>query len=332
MTGVNMNVESDGPRRPSSNVVDDSQRPLKKQKKRKSPSDSSAPKKAKVEWNKDSEQIFLDIYEESYFNHCNQGNVSQDQWRVITASMNERVKVNIPFEVQSLRNKLDTLVKKYRSEKQKQSQTGAEPSSWEFFEQMHRIRGPSPKEKGIPRACDGGNDVNEGDTNIIDMEDDAIGSENAEAQVPDNIEMEDLSFHDLLFGNEEGFVTPPRDDGTSSRRTAGSNEGGTASAASGNTTTGDGTNAPTPRTKACGQPGVAGKPNKKRKSSSNDDLMTTMRDFVEVIRENNDEKKNQEREKISLMRDLVELRREELALQRQERTNQQMASSSNLPP
>ncbi|KAL3683036.1 hypothetical protein R1sor_001058 [Riccia sorocarpa] len=203
--------------------------------------------------------------------------------------MNERVKSNPPFEVQSLRNKLDSFVKRYRSEKQKQSQTGAEPSSWEHYEQMHRIRGPSPKEKGIPDGCDGGNDVREGDINIIDLEDDC--SENMEEQFMHTVDVEGLSFQDLLFGNEE--------------------------------------NAATPRTKACGQPGVAGKPNRKRKSGSNDDLMTTMRDFVQVIKENNEDKKSQEREKISLMRDLVELRREELALQRQERLNQHMPSGSN---
>ncbi|KAL2629455.1 hypothetical protein R1flu_014141 [Riccia fluitans] len=65
----------------------------------------------------------------------------------------------VPFDPQVLRNKLDSFVKRYKTEKQKQSQTGAAPSEWEYFTQMHRIRGASLKENGIPFPLDGGHDL-----------------------------------------------------------------------------------------------------------------------------------------------------------------------------
>ncbi|KAL3694279.1 hypothetical protein R1sor_007930 [Riccia sorocarpa] len=151
-------------------MVRDSQAHTKKPRKsKKQPSDAPVPRKQKLVWSKESEQLFLDLYEDSYFNHCQQGNVSQDQWRVLASSMNERISVTPPFEPQILRNKLDSLVKKYKVEKQKQSQTGAEPSAWELYEQMHRIRNPSPKEQGIPGSLDGGHDAVENNGISIDL-------------------------------------------------------------------------------------------------------------------------------------------------------------------
>ncbi|KAL3696947.1 hypothetical protein R1sor_011023 [Riccia sorocarpa] len=60
---------------------------------------------------------------------------------------NDATQIIPPLGIEKLRNKFDSLYKRYKAEKHKQSQTGAEPSSWELYEQMHRIKGDSPKEQ-----------------------------------------------------------------------------------------------------------------------------------------------------------------------------------------
>ncbi|KAL3700984.1 hypothetical protein R1sor_019006 [Riccia sorocarpa] len=69
------------------------------------------------------------------------------------------------------------------------------------------------------------------------------------------------------------------------------------------------------RSKACSLPGVEGKPTKRRKSASGDEMGKTMKDFVQAYRENADERKKQEREKIELMKQMLELWRMELEAQ-----------------
>ncbi|KAL3700094.1 hypothetical protein R1sor_018116 [Riccia sorocarpa] len=117
-------------------------------KKRKANSWVSVPAKAKVDWSANSTQLFLDMYEDIYFNHCNRGNVSQDQWRVFAGRFNDATNISPPVEVEQMRNKFDSLYKRYKSEKHKQGQTGAEPSSWELYDQMHMIKGDHLRNKG----------------------------------------------------------------------------------------------------------------------------------------------------------------------------------------
>ncbi|KAL3676935.1 hypothetical protein R1sor_026883 [Riccia sorocarpa] len=121
--------------------------------------------------------------------------------------MNERVPGSPPFDYQILRNKFDTLVKKYKAEKQKQSQIGAAPSEWQYYLQMHRIRGPSPKEQGIPGACDGGDD----EQVSIDL----TGTDESLEEVLEggvNSSMiANQSFTEFLFGDEMRDMIPPGD-------------------------------------------------------------------------------------------------------------------------
>ncbi|KAL3691983.1 hypothetical protein R1sor_005634 [Riccia sorocarpa] len=211
--------------------------------------------------------------------------------------MNERVHVTPPFDQQILRNKLDTLVKKYRAKKQKQSQIGAAPSPY----------------------C-----LTATDESLEDVLDSGLGSSAAANQ----------SCTEFLFGDEMEDMIPPL--GTKEPVHAGATldsstpvpnshaEGGSespkvVSAPTGAENESSAKNSSTPRSKACSQPDIQGKPNKKRKSNTPDDIDKTMKELVQVFKENAEEKKKQEQEKIQLMRELLDLRRSEMEMQRQER-------------
>ncbi|KAL3676046.1 hypothetical protein R1sor_025994 [Riccia sorocarpa] len=240
-----------------------------------------------------------------YFNHCNRGNVSQDQWRVLVGRFNDATQIIPPLGVEQLRNKFDSLYKRYKAEKHKQSQTGAEPSSWELYEQMHKIKGDSPKEQGIPRACDGGVHLrppteteNIGLTDeVLDFTDEVFSGSFMEAMGSDA---------EREIPTTDGFVTPPVE-----------------------TTEGD-HSAATPRTKACSQPKVAGQKNKKRRASkdNDDEMKTCMLEFTQVVKEANERKSAQEdskfdfkvaqeQGKMNLMNLMLELKRMELDIEKQ---------------
>ncbi|KAL2609452.1 hypothetical protein R1flu_028025 [Riccia fluitans] len=70
-----------------------------------------------------------------------------------------------------------------------------------------------------------------------------------------------------------------------------------------------------PRTKSCSQPGIQGKPNKRRKSTENDKMMKTMKEFVGIYKESFEERKILEREKMELMKEMFQLCRMELEIQ-----------------
>ncbi|KAL3694278.1 hypothetical protein R1sor_007929 [Riccia sorocarpa] len=199
--------------------------------------------------------------------------------------MNERVPVSPPFDSQILRNKLDGLVKKYRAEKQKHSQTGAAPSTYESLEE------------------------------VLEGELDSSTTANQ-------------SFTEFLFGDEMGDMIPPGDvngfaakdatPGSSNTTHAPSflGEGGPESpkavpVAVGAKKESSAKSVSSPRSKACSQPGIQGKPNKKRKSSTSDDIENTMKELVQVFKDNSEEKKKQEHEKIQIMRELMDMRRME---------------------
>ncbi|KAL3684201.1 hypothetical protein R1sor_002223 [Riccia sorocarpa] len=130
-------------------------------------SGENASKRANLELKAEHEQLFLDLYEEVYFKHCQHGNVSYDQWRVIASRFNEATGLSVEYT--SLRSKFDDFVRKYRIEKTEQEGTGRPPSNWKYYEQLHRIRGPSPKEQGIPRGLDGDHDGSDPVENFVDL-------------------------------------------------------------------------------------------------------------------------------------------------------------------
>ncbi|KAL2645215.1 hypothetical protein R1flu_012802 [Riccia fluitans] len=70
-----------------------------------------------------------------------------------------------------------------------------------------------------------------------------------------------------------------------------------------------------PRVNVYLQPGPQRKPNKKRKSTSSDNMAKTIKEFVDVHKEILKEKKKQEMEKIKLMKESIQLRRIELEAQ-----------------
>lgn len=269
----------------------------------------SVQKKPKVEWIPNHVRIFLEFYEDVYFNHCNKGNVSQDQWRVLTSRFNDATKSDPPLESQSLRNKLDALIKKYRVEKKKQSATGSEPSDWEFYEQIHRIRGPSPKEAGIPGACDGGTYISaSSEMEFVDLTDETIdlSDEIPQESINPSSNSNDQSFIDMLTSDCEREIPPVETPPTETNV-----EQSTMS----------------PRTKACSQPGIAGQRNKRRRLSKDneDGVQKCMLEFTQVVKEANEKKSQQEdrkfdflvaqeQQKMEMMSQMIELRRMEIEI------------------
>ncbi|KAL2629685.1 hypothetical protein R1flu_014371 [Riccia fluitans] len=59
-----------------------------------------------------------------------------------------------------------------------------------------------------------------------------------------------------------------------------------------------------PRKKACSQPGIQAKPNKRRKSTENEEMTKTMKEFVGIYKESFEERKILEREKMELMKEM----------------------------
>ncbi|KAL2631040.1 hypothetical protein R1flu_015726 [Riccia fluitans] len=120
----------------------------------------------------------------------------------------------VPFDPQVLRNKLDSFVKRYRTEKQKQSQTGAAPSEWEYFTQMHRVRGASPKENEISFPLDDGHDLSDTTTKqakfpISDESQEVIAES---GMMSDPFPPSGLSFSEMLLNEDEhehGGMDPP---------------------------------------------------------------------------------------------------------------------------
>ncbi|KAL3694878.1 hypothetical protein R1sor_008529 [Riccia sorocarpa] len=278
-----------------------------------------------------------------YFNHCNRSNVSQDQWRVLVSKFNNATQIIPPLGVEQLRNKFDSLYKRYKAEKHKQSQTGTEPSSWELYEQMHRIKGDSPKEQGIPGACDGRVHLrppietdNIGLTDEVhDFTDEVFSGSFMEAMGSD-VEREIPAAKGFVTSPGETPVqTPPticwlrlvspRSNYIIARATSALFSKYMASLSN---TEGD-QSATSPRTKARSQPRVVGQKNKKRRASKDNDdgMKTCMLEFTQVVKEANERKSaqkdrkfdfmvTQEQGKMNLMSQILELKRMELDILR----------------
>ncbi|KAL2636224.1 hypothetical protein R1flu_007703 [Riccia fluitans] len=224
----------------------------------------------------------------------------------------------IPFDPQVLRNKLDSFVKRYKTEKQKQSQTGAAPSEWEYFTQMHRIRGASPKENGIPFPLDGGHDLSDMTAKKTEFPiSDKSQEVTAESgMMSDPFAPSGLSFSEMLLNEDEHGGMDPPDAAPQSlgRRQFPTNE---LDISIDRTTTPPRSSpqrvnfdsrgfesATSPRTKSCSQPGIQGTPNKRRKSTENDEMTKTMKEFVGIYKESFEERKILEREKMELMKEM----------------------------
>ncbi|KAL3688602.1 hypothetical protein R1sor_014911 [Riccia sorocarpa] len=281
VTGL-VNMEDDGNFEDVYQSLQDSQMQSKNLVDQKQKTRENASKRAKLEWKAEHEQLFLDMYEDVYFEHCQQGNVSYDQWRVIASRFNEAIGLFVKYS--SLMSKFDNFVRKYKTEKTEQEGTGRPPSNWKYYEQMHRIRGPSPKEQGIPRGLDSGYDGSDPVVNLVDLTSDDQGPQEF---IPD----EDFSFVETL----NNVSSPP--------------EGPVPVAAAEvpvEPTT-------THRKKACNQLGVSGKPvsAKKKKSLPGDsanNMIQAMGQFTEMIREVHNKKAQQEDRRLDYMGQMLELR------------------------
>ncbi|KAL2634326.1 hypothetical protein R1flu_005805 [Riccia fluitans] len=195
---------------------------------------------------------------------------------------------------------------------------------------MHRIRGASPKENGIPLSLDDGHDLSDTTAKQAEF---PISDESQEV-IPESGMMSDpfppsgLSFSEMLLTEDEhehGGIDPPNAAPQSlGRRQFPANE---PDILIDRTTTPPRSNpqrvnfdsrgsesVTCPRTKACSQPG---KPNKRRKSTENDEMMKTMKEVVGIHKESFEERKILEREKMELMKEMFQLRRMELETQRQ---------------
>ncbi|CAM6121138.1 unnamed protein product [Calypogeia fissa] len=108
------------------------------------------------DWTEPATHALLDAWGERYV-QLNKGNLKQEDWEevaMVVSSMGNVHKTDV-----QCKNRLDTLKKKYKVEKQKQSAIGSSDSKWPFYKQLDKLLNATTKQAGIPGAVDAGQRV-----------------------------------------------------------------------------------------------------------------------------------------------------------------------------
>ncbi|MCO5561475.1 hypothetical protein L7F22_015096 [Adiantum nelumboides] len=95
---------------------------------------TKGPKRPRVTtpvWDEAATSTLLKHYEERW-SHVNKGNLRPKDWEEVTLQLNNDV--TRTFTPEQVRNRIDTLRKKYKKEKSKTTTTGGVRSTWEYFE------------------------------------------------------------------------------------------------------------------------------------------------------------------------------------------------------
>lgn len=98
------------------------------------------------EWSARSVALFLDLYEEKYFD-IDKGNFRSKDWEQLVDRFN--MEGGGGKSVKQCRDKMDSLKKRHKLERGKKASTGAETCSWIWFEKMDGMFGDNPKHIGM---------------------------------------------------------------------------------------------------------------------------------------------------------------------------------------
>ncbi|MCO5547836.1 hypothetical protein L7F22_001288 [Adiantum nelumboides] len=109
------------------------------------------PRQVDTKWSKAATAACIKHYEDMWV-HVKKGNLRPKDWEAVTTELNKEV--NMDYNCEQVRNKIDTLRKKYRKEKGKTTATGGVRSTWEYFELLDTLWSTTPRCVGIPGAFD----------------------------------------------------------------------------------------------------------------------------------------------------------------------------------
>ncbi|KAL3693780.1 hypothetical protein R1sor_007431 [Riccia sorocarpa] len=152
---------------------------------------------------------------------------------------------------------------------------------------MHKIKGDSPKEQGIPGVCDGGVHLRP------PTENEDIGLTDEIHDFTDEVYLSE-SFMDTMGSDAEREIPPVEPFVSPQVETPMQTPP---------TTPGEEHSAISPRSKACSQPGVTGQKNKKRRNSKDneDGIQKCMLEFTQVVKETDERRSAQEDRRFEFM-------------------------------
>jgi hypothetical protein len=107
------------------------------------------------EWSARSVALFLDLYEEKYF-EMDRGSFRSKDWEQLVDRFN--IEGGGGKSVKQCRDKMDSLKKRHKLERGRKASTGAEACSWMWFGKMDGMFGDHPKHQvvvlGLPEAVE----------------------------------------------------------------------------------------------------------------------------------------------------------------------------------
>nr|XP_024400336.1 uncharacterized protein LOC112294274 [Physcomitrium patens]PNR36064.1 hypothetical protein PHYPA_021914 [Physcomitrium patens] len=98
------------------------------------------------EWSARSVALFLDLYEEKYF-EMDRGSFRSKDWEQLVDRFN--MEGGGGKSVKQCRDKMDSLKKRHKLEKGRKASTGAETCSWVWFQKMDGMFGDHPKHQSV---------------------------------------------------------------------------------------------------------------------------------------------------------------------------------------
>ena len=101
-------------------------------------------------WSEDATATLIEAWGDRYV-HLSRGNLRQNDWKEVADAVNSRHGNGRPKTDVQCKNRIDTLKKKYKTEKAKKPS----PSSWCFFERLDFLIGPvaAKKSTGVVRPA-----------------------------------------------------------------------------------------------------------------------------------------------------------------------------------
>ncbi|KAL3701217.1 hypothetical protein R1sor_019239 [Riccia sorocarpa] len=122
----------------------------------------SQPSESDVTWPSGRIWEMLDEYKRVKIDHKVSFNFAQRHWMQVVRKVNQSKTSNIQQSLQQVKNKMDSLKKKFKVEKKHQNTTGQGPHPWEYYDIMYDLFGTSSKIVGIPNASDNAQEADPG--------------------------------------------------------------------------------------------------------------------------------------------------------------------------
>ncbi|KAG6541455.1 hypothetical protein Mapa_017127 [Marchantia paleacea] len=169
------------------------------------------------DWTEGATHALLEAWGDRYV-QLNKGNLKQEDWEEVAevvSSMSKSHKTDV-----QCKNRLDTLKKKYKVEKHKQSAIGSLDSKWPFYKRLDQLLSATVKRAGIPGGVDAGVPVK----SSLDREDSNRRSgrkhEDEDFRTPNNTSTSSKSKEsaEMTFSSPLDEADAPGTDGTQSSR------------------------------------------------------------------------------------------------------------------